>query len=160
MPCAADSRPCVGRGCDPTDEGDLKACASLAVQRPICPLTLTVGELLAAASRHMTFTACGSTVVKRDDPYFADGFFVSVLLHEDDSDCYPEGRVRNGSAALTKPVRVSVIRHEVSYANVVIPIALAVFFIIVGAVELHSKRPTSGAVCWRSGRSHFQGASQ
>ena len=134
-PCAVVSRSCVGPGCDPGEEGDLGACASLAVQRPKCPLTLTVGELLAAASRHLTFTACGTTVVKRDDPCFADGFFVSVILHEDDSVCYPEGRVRNASAALTKPVRVTITRHEVSYANVSIPIVLALFFVIVGAVS-------------------------
>ncbi|KAF0292080.1 SID1 transmembrane family member 1 [Amphibalanus amphitrite] len=134
-PCTADSRPCAGPICDPGMEGDVGACASLAVQRPICPLTLSVGDLLAAASRHLTFTACATTVVKRDDPNFVDGFFVSVLLHEDDSVCYPEGRQRNGTASITKPVRVTISRHDVAYGNIAIPVVLAILCMIIGAVS-------------------------
>lgn len=115
---------------------DVGACAVLAVQQAVCPLTLTMAEVLAVA-RHLTFTECGSLVVRRE--HMPDGFYISVLMHGDDTDdeCYPNQPPRAIIASNTtrvKPIRILMTPYDADFSFATVPVALAVLFVIIGSI--------------------------
>ena len=130
--CAADTRACVGGDCG--EQGDANACAFLAVHSPICPLTLTPAEILASA-QHLSFTRCGTMVVRRK--LFPKGFFVSVLLHSDDTLCCPRQHCnKNDTVTRRKSVRVSVMSYKANLKAAAAPALVGAMFIVIGLVSI------------------------
>ena len=130
--CMADTRRCVGGECG--EKGDVDACAFLAVHDPICPLTLTPAEILASA-RHLSFTRCGTMVVHRK--HFPSGFFVSVIVHEDDSLCCPPQYCNTSSTvSRRKSVRVSVMNYKANFKAAAAPALMGAMFIVIGLVSI------------------------
>ncbi|XP_037083574.1 SID1 transmembrane family member 1-like [Pollicipes pollicipes] len=85
-----------------------------------------------AGARYLTFTACGSTIVHRDE--LPDGFFVSTLVHENDEACYPDGD-RNATGDRRKLVRLLVTEHHADFSYAAAPVLLAVAFVLIGGMS-------------------------